>query len=116
MASKQIIDHPEILDDGALLLNLTEAAKHIPTRPSRSTVERFVRRGSRGVKLATVMVGGRRYTTATAIRQFFFFLQHTEPEPAQTESRRGSLSKKDIAEACKKYKLPEPLPRQAADK
>jgi hypothetical protein len=111
--SKQIIDHPELLDEVSLL-NLTEAAHHIPTRPSRSTIERFVRSGSRGVKLATVMVGGRRYTTKSAIRAFLIGQQHTEPELAQTESRRGNLSKQSLAEACKKYKLPEPLPHRAA--
>ena len=45
----------------------------------------FVRCGSRGVKLATVMVGGRRYTTATAIRAFLIGQQHTEPEEVEAD-------------------------------
>ena len=108
MASKQIFDHPELLSEDAPLFDLTEATKRFPTKCCRSTIERFVRRGSRGVTLATVMVGGRRYTTENAIHAFLVGQQHTEPDHAQFESKQGNLSKKKVEEASRKFGLPEP--------
>lgn len=48
----------------------TEAAKHIPGRPNPSTVWRWYKRGVRGVRLETVVVGGKRFTSLQAIRRF----------------------------------------------
>jgi len=78
------------------------------SKPSRATAERWVRTGVRGIRLKTVTVGGRRYTTENAIRAFLADQQHTEPEYARTELRRGKLSQKDIEAATRKYGLPEP--------
>jgi hypothetical protein len=109
MASKLIFDYPELLEKGEPLLDLTKAAKKIPTNPSRASIERWVRRGVRNVQLKTVMVGGRRYTTETAIREFLVGQQYTEPEYARTETNRGNFSQKQSDEKAKRFGLPEPL-------
>lgn len=48
----------------------TEAAKLIPGRPNASTVWRWHRRGVRGIRLETCVVGGRRFTSRAAIQRF----------------------------------------------
>ena len=52
------------------LVSLTDAAKHCPGRPNVTTVWRWRNRGVRGVKLETVLSGGRRFTSLEAIRRF----------------------------------------------
>ncbi len=49
---------------------LTEAPAHISNHPSVITLRRWVRRGVRGVRLRTWLVGGRRYTSDRAIAEF----------------------------------------------
>ena len=44
--------------------------KSIGYRPHPTTCSRWTRQGVRGVKLATVMVGGRPRTTAAAVIEF----------------------------------------------
>jgi hypothetical protein len=114
MSSQQIYDDPRLLEEGAPLLDLTEATKHFPIKCSRATIERFVRRGARNVKLATVTVGGRRYTTASAIRDFLVAQQRTEPGHTRTETKRGNKTEKEIIEASKRFGLPLPSAQQAA--
>ena len=107
MASKQIYDHPELLEETPLL-DLTQASKRFPVRFSRSTIERWVRRGSRGVQLETVIVGNRRFTTEAAINRFLIGQQYTEPDQVRTLIKRG-MCKKDIEIAARRFGLPEPL-------
>jgi hypothetical protein len=52
------------------LLSLSEAAKELPGRPHISTLHRWRLRGVRGVKLDTVLVGGRRFTSREALVRF----------------------------------------------
>jgi hypothetical protein len=107
MSSKQIYDHPKLLTETPLL-DLTEATKKFPVRCSRSSIERWVRRGARGVQLETILVGNRRFTTEAAIERFLVGQQQTLPEQSRIEPRRN-LSKKEIAEASKRFGLPEPV-------
>lgn len=51
-------------------LTLRQAAALLPGRPSRSTLHRWAHQGIRGVRLATSLIGGRRYTTREAIERF----------------------------------------------
>ena len=104
MASKQILDSPGLLEEE--LISLTEACQCFPVRCSRAALERWVRRGSRGANLETVLVCGRRYTSQEAIDRFVRNQLQVEPERAAT--KRGNKSKKEIVEATKKYGLPEP--------
>ena len=57
------------------LLTLTEAAKLLPPRrrgkrPAFSTIWRWATSGVHGIVLDTIMVGGTRCTTASAIQNF----------------------------------------------
>ena len=49
---------------------MTEAAKSLPGRPHVSTLWRWFRRGIKGVKLETTVLGGRRYTSVEALQRF----------------------------------------------
>jgi hypothetical protein len=51
-------------------LSLAAASRLLPSRPHLSTVWRWCLRGIRGVKLRTVIVGGRRYTTREYLNDF----------------------------------------------
>jgi hypothetical protein len=51
------------------LLSLTEAASLLPGRPHLSSLHRWRLRGVRGVKLETVLVGGRRFTSHEALER-----------------------------------------------
>lgn len=53
------------------LLTITAATKTLPNRPSLSTLWRWIQRGTHGVKLETVLLGGRRYTSREALQRFF---------------------------------------------
>ncbi len=52
------------------MLSLKDATKYIPTRPHIATVWRWATRGTRGVKLETILVGSQRFTTKEAIGRF----------------------------------------------
>lgn len=52
------------------LLTLSEAAKLLPGHPHLSTIHRWRLRGARGVRLETVVIGGRRYTSQSALEEF----------------------------------------------
>jgi hypothetical protein len=47
-----------------------EASKAFPGRPNASTIWRWHRSGVKGVRLETVVVGSRRYTSREAIQRF----------------------------------------------
>lgn len=52
------------------MIPFTEAPEHIPGRPSLATVHRWRLRGARGARLESVLVGGKRFTSAEAIQRF----------------------------------------------
>ena len=52
------------------LLSLTAAAKETPGRPTVRTVWRWASSGVSGVKLQTLKVGGRTYTSRQALQRF----------------------------------------------
>jgi hypothetical protein len=58
------------------VVTLTQATRHVPSRrqgakTAVSTVWRWAMRGIRGVKLETLMVGGRRCTSTEALQRFY---------------------------------------------
>jgi hypothetical protein len=70
---------------------LTEAAKLLPSCPHISTLHRWRLRGVRGVKLPTVMVGGRRMVTADELGRFIEAVTCAadgQPQPVRTARRR----------------------------
>jgi len=54
-------------------ITFNEAGRFLPegTRPSYATWWRWWRKGIRGIRLRTLVCGGRRYTTASAVQEFF---------------------------------------------
>lgn len=52
------------------LISLREAARLFPRPPSLATLWRWVYRGVRGIRLDSVVCGGRRYTSAEAVQRF----------------------------------------------
>ena len=47
-----------------------EAETYMPNRVHRSTWHRWRLRGIRGVKLETILIGGKRYTSLEALQRF----------------------------------------------
>lgn len=70
------------------LIPIGEAAAHIPGRPHRATIWRWIQRGIRGVVLDSVRVGGRRYTSVEAIHRFILAFDGRKATASQTDSRR----------------------------
>ena len=52
------------------LVSLADAAKTLPGRPHVSTIWRWHTRGIRGIRLETVVVGGRRFTSRESLQRF----------------------------------------------
>jgi len=104
MASKVILDSPELL--GESLVSLTAACGLFPVRCSRPAIERWTRKGSRGTTLETILICGKRYTSKEAIDRFV--RNQLQTEPKRPEPRRGNKSKREIDEACQRFGLPKP--------
>jgi hypothetical protein len=66
------------------LMSLDAAREAVPCRPAASTVWRWAREGVRGVTLETVRVGGRRFTSAEAVRRF---IDRLNAEPHEADLR-----------------------------
>ena len=52
------------------LLSLAEASKTWPGRPHVSSIFRWMAHGTRGCRLDSVLIGGRRFTSAEALERF----------------------------------------------
>lgn len=52
-------------------LTLRQAALQAPGQPHVSTINRWWRRGIRGVRLETYLIGGKRFTTLESLSRFF---------------------------------------------
>lgn len=78
------------------LISFAEAAKLLPrgSRPSYATWWRWHRRGVRGVRLETVLIGGRRMTSPAALFRFIHSLTVDAAPVAKTGSgpKRGDGS------------------------
>src|SRR5947208_2365717 len=66
---------------------LTQASSDVPGNPSYCTLVRWALRGRRGIRLETVMIGGRRYTSREAIDRF---ISRTNEPGAVTDSAVSS--------------------------
>jgi hypothetical protein len=86
------------------LLTLAAAASLLPTRPHVSTLWRWCRRGVKGVRLQTVIVGGRRYTKASFLSDFVAQLTDPRADMPRPESPSRDQQKVRAAElAAAKY-------------
>jgi hypothetical protein len=52
------------------LKTFRQAAESLPGRPAPSTPWRWSRRGLRGIRLESVLIGGTRYTSSEALQRF----------------------------------------------
>jgi hypothetical protein len=52
------------------LLTLGQASRSLPGKPALSTCWRWHRKGVRGIRLETIVIGGKRFTSAQAIERF----------------------------------------------
>lgn len=76
------------------LLTLAEASKLFPHRPSRSCLWRWLNgKGRRGLRLESVVVGGRRLTSREAVADFVVkttaAVDGPPPPKTRTEGRRS---------------------------
>lgn len=72
------------------LLTLTESVAHLATRGvvrSEMTLRHWAGRGVRGVRLETLHVGGRVYTSAEALQRFFEATTPTRTTPEREQPR-----------------------------
>jgi hypothetical protein len=70
---------------------VNEAPKHIASRPSTASVFRWVLQGVGGIKLESILLGGRRLTSSEAIQRFAdarTAAVNGEPVPARTPRQR----------------------------
>jgi hypothetical protein len=73
------------------LVSFADAAKLLPGRPHISTWQRWRLRGVRGIRLETVLIGGRRYTSREALARFFDAVTVASEEkkpPVRTPTQR----------------------------
>ena len=56
--------------DDADVLSLSEAAKALPGKISTSTIWRWATSGQRGIRLDSLRIGGRLYTSRRALQSF----------------------------------------------
>ena len=74
------------------LLSLADACKEIPGRPHISTLHRWRLRGVRGHRLETVLIGGRRFTSAEAIQEFIAATTAHEDGRRDLQIRQPSMA------------------------
>ncbi len=59
------------VEDWDELISFSEASGLIPGEPHVMTIHRWSRQGLRGVKLESVLVGNKRFTSRAALSRFF---------------------------------------------
>ncbi len=77
------------------LITLTEAAKKLPSRPGVSTLHRWAADGLQGgrIRLRTLKVGGKRFTTEVWLHDFVRALNGEDcprPDAAEALKVRGA--------------------------
>jgi hypothetical protein len=83
------------------LLTMAEAAKSLPGRPHASSIWRWYKKGARGVRLETILRGGRRFTSVEAIERFIIATTAAadgQPKPRRTPRQHERAITKAEAE------------------
>lgn len=73
-------------------VTLTQAVDFVPGRPNISTLWRWATKGVRGIRLATVIIGGRRMVTPRALEDFLQRLN--ADQPADEEETDADLQRR----------------------
>ncbi len=94
--------------DSENIITLAEACRRVPPDGvSTATMARWIQRGVRGVKLETIVIGGRRLTSVESLSRFFA-AQNAADVPAaptitatqrrrQSEAARSELEKMGVS-------------------
>ena len=76
------------------LIPWQQVAKHVPGQPHVSTLHRWRLRGVRGIRLETLLIGGKRFSSREAITRFIVALNASDAPaaPAFTAAQRSRMS------------------------
>ena len=77
------------------LIPWQQVAKYVPGQPHVSTLHRWRLRGVRGIRLETLLIGGKRFSSREAITRFIVALNADDAPSAQptfTASQRQRMS------------------------
>jgi uncharacterized protein DUF1580 len=94
-----------------VLIRFADAAKEFPGNPSQATLHRWRLRGVRGVKLETVLVGGKRFTSFSALERFSRAVTSAaagDPQAIRSPNRRESAMRRAQNELQRDGVLPGP--------
>lgn len=103
---ENIKEYAELIDE--TLVSLADACKKFPVPMSRASLERFWRYGMRGVRLRTVRIGSRRFTSLEEIRRFIEQTQNSGDEATPQRPLKPSMTKAELEAARKRFNLPAP--------
>jgi hypothetical protein len=70
------------------LVSLKEARQEFPKRPSIPTLWRWILGGVSGVRLESILIGGRRYTSGEACRRFVAACNQAKVTQIETTNAR----------------------------
>lgn len=73
-------------------LTFPEAAASLPGKPSVSTIHRWRLKGVRGIRLSTVVIGGRRFVDRAALEDFIRATTLARDGPPPSEDRSSSIA------------------------
>ena len=91
--------------NGQKLVSLADASKILPGNPHVSTLHRWRLRGVRGVKLPTVLIGGRRFVDRQSLAEFVAAVTAAaagKPPPIRTakqHQRAVAQAERELTEA-----------------
>ena len=68
------------------LISFAEAAKRLPGRPHVNSLHRWRLRGVRGVRLESVLIGGKRFTSVEALQRFAQGCTETSASPTLSKA------------------------------
>jgi len=81
------------------LFSFPQASKLVQGHPHVSTFHRWRLRGIRGVKLETVLVGGRRYVSRESLRRFCEELNAADSHSSESATARSRRREQEKAAA-----------------
>jgi Protein of unknown function (DUF1580) len=81
------------------MLTLGKATAEVPGHPHVSTLIRWAMRGARGIKLESIKVGGRRYTSVEAINRF---LARLNPPGSVANSNLAEIRQRQLSQTNSK--------------
>ena len=109
MSKKEIQNHPEIFEREETLIPYHKAHQHFPNGTSPSSVYRWTTRGINTphghVHLETALIGGRRYTSAQAIRRFLLAQQGRPTAVAPVPVINNGMTERERAREMKRLGL-----------